>query len=87
MANTKSAAKRTRQTKVRTAKNRRTRNVLKTASRKTSAAIASKDAAAAAESGRLLSSELDRAVKHGTIHRNAANRRKSRLARQLTALK
>jgi ribosomal protein S20 len=37
--------------------------------------------------GRRLASELDRAVKRGTIHRNAAARRKSRLARQLAALK
>ena len=87
MANIKSAAKRARQAKVRTARNRSTTNALKTTSKKTGAAIAAKDSKAAAELGRRLASELDRAVKHGTIHRNAAARRKSRLARQLAALK
>jgi ribosomal protein S20 len=33
-----------------------------------------------------MSSELDRAVKKGTIHRNTANRRKSALARKLAAI-
>jgi small subunit ribosomal protein S20 len=87
MANIKSAAKRARQTKVRTARNRSTLNALKTASKKTSAALGAKDGKIAPELARRLSSELDRAVKHGTIHRNTAARRKSRLARQLAALK
>ena len=87
MANIKSAAKRARQAKVRTARNRSTLNALKTTSKKTGAAIGAKDSKIAAEMGRRLSSELDRAVKHGTIHGNTAARRKSRLARQLAALK
>jgi small subunit ribosomal protein S20 len=86
MANIKSAAKRARQTVVRTARNRSTLNSLKTASKKSAAAFAAKDKAAAAAQARLLSSQLDRAVKHGTIHRNAADRRKSALARKLAAL-
>ena len=87
MANIKSAAKRARQARVRTARNRSTLNALKTASKKTGAAIGTKDATAAQDSARRLTSELDRAVKRGTIHRNTAARRKSRLARQLAALK
>jgi small subunit ribosomal protein S20 len=86
MANIKSAAKRARQTKVRTARNRTTLRTLKTISRHSSAAFESKDKKAAAEKARELSSELDRAVKRGTIHRNTANRRKSALARKLAAL-
>ncbi len=86
MANIKSSAKRARQATVRTARNRSTLHTLKTLSKKTSGAVAAKDKSAAAEQVRLLSSELDRAVKHGTIHRNAANRRKSALARKLAAL-
>lgn len=86
MANTKSAAKRARQTRVRTARNRSTLNALKTLSKKSSAAFEAKDKTAAAAQARLLSSELDRAVKRGTIHRNAADRRKSSLARKLAAL-
>jgi small subunit ribosomal protein S20 len=86
MANIKSAAKRARQTKVRTARNRSTLNTLKTVSRKTNAAIAAADKPAAVANARELSSKLDRAVKSGTIHRNAAARRKSTLARKLAAL-
>jgi small subunit ribosomal protein S20 len=86
MANTKSAAKRARQTRVRTARNRSALNALKTLAKKSSAAFESKDKKAAAAQARLLSSELDRAVKRGTIHRNAADRRKSSLARKLAAL-
>ena len=87
MANIKSAAKRARQAKVRTTRNRSTLHALKTSSKKTGAAIGASDKKSATELARRLSSELDRAVKRGTIHRNAAARRKSRLARQLAALK
>ena len=86
MANIKSSAKRARQSKVRTARNRRTLSTLKTLSRKSQSALAAKDKKSAAEQARDLVSELDRAVKRGTIHRNAANRRKSALARRLAAL-
>lgn len=86
MANTKSAAKRARQTKVRTARNRSTLQKLKTLAKKSGEATGAKDKAAAAERARQLSSELDRAVKRGAIHRNAANRRKSALARKVAAL-
>jgi small subunit ribosomal protein S20 len=85
MANIKSAAKRARQAKVRTTRNRSTLNQLKTLSRKSNAAFAAKDKKSAAEQARELSSALDRAVKRGTIHRNTANRRKSALARKLAA--
>lgn len=86
MANIKSAAKRARQTKVRTVRNRSTLRSLKTLSRKSQTALEAKDKTTAAAQARKLSSELDRAVKSGTIHRNAANRRKSSLARKLAAL-
>ncbi len=86
MANIKSAAKRARQAKVRTARNRSTLRSLKTLSKNTATALSDKDKKAAAERARELSSALDRAVKHGTIHRNAANRRKSALARKLASL-
>ena len=86
MANIKSAAKRARQTKVRTARNRSTLRTLKTLSRSSQTTLDAKDKKAAAEKARELSSQLDRAVKRGTIHRNTANRRKSALARKLAAL-
>lgn len=86
MANIKSAAKRARQAKVRTARNRSTINKLKTLSRHSDSALEAKDKKTAAERVRALSSALDHAVKHGTIHRNTANRRKSALARKLASL-
>jgi ribosomal protein S20 len=86
MANIKSAAKRARQSIVRTARNRSTLRSLKTLAVKTKVALGTKDQKSSADKARELVSELDRAVKHGTIHRNAANRRKSILARKLAAL-
>lgn len=86
MANIKSAAKRARQAKVRTVRNRSALNSLKTLSKKSQAALGAKDKSGAKAQITEYISELDRAVKHGTIHRNAANRRKSSLARKLAAI-
>ncbi len=79
MANTKSAAKRARQTPKRTARNR---TVLTAIKGKTKAARAASGDKALAQA---LVSDLDKAVKRGVIHKNAANRRKSRLAKKLAA--
>ncbi|MGI9086978.1 MAG: 30S ribosomal protein S20 [Chthoniobacterales bacterium] len=74
MANTKSASKRARQTAVRSLRNRsvltRLRNM-----HKSIASAEQKDV----NSSRALTSAVDKAAKRGIIHRNAANRRKSRL--------
>ena len=81
MANTKSAAKRARQNTRRTAVNKRSltavKNQLKTA--RTAIKGGKKDEAKAATSQFI--SSIDKAVKAGRIHRNAANRHKSRLAK------
>jgi small subunit ribosomal protein S20 len=87
MANIKSAAKRARQAEVRTTRNRSAQQALKKLSKKSADALGATDKKAAGELARRLSSALDRAVKKGTIHRNAADRRKSSLARKLAALK
>jgi small subunit ribosomal protein S20 len=84
MANTRSAAKRARQTEARTLRNRRVITSLKTQLKKTGASLAS-GAADAKESARQLVSTLDKAVKSGRIHRNKANRHKSKLAKKLSA--
>ncbi len=85
MANTKSAAKRARQTKTRTLQNRRALTSLKNKLKSVRGDIgAGKLDGAKAELPRLVSA-LDRAVKTGRIHRNAANRKKSRLAKALAA--
>jgi small subunit ribosomal protein S20 len=76
MANTKSAAKRARQSISRARHNRSVRMRLRTLQKRVRAATTSdsKDVYA-------LISALDKAAKRGIIHRNAANRRKARLSR------
>ncbi|MBS0660259.1 MAG: 30S ribosomal protein S20 [Verrucomicrobia bacterium] len=79
MANTKSAAKRARQTKRRTLANSQVKSRVKTAKRKLRDLIAEGDQANAATSYRETISAIDRAVKRGVMHKNAAARNKSRL--------
>jgi small subunit ribosomal protein S20 len=74
MANTKSAAKRSRQSLARSGQNRGVRTGLRTLQKKVRGAGKSD-----AEQIRRLISALDKAVKRGVIHRNAADRRKARL--------
>ena len=88
MANTKSAAKRARQTKTRTLRNRRVSSALKTEQKRMAVQLGAgekADAALTREMYRNLVSELDKAAKRGVIHQNVADRRKSRLARKLVA--
>ena len=81
----RSALKRIRQTTRRTKIKGLARAASRTAVRTARKAIdAGEDAAALVRSA---SSDLDRAVKRGAIHRNAANRRKSRLATQAARAK
>ena len=79
MANTKSAAKRARQTIKRTARNRTVLTALKGKTKAVRTTPGDKALALA------LVSDLDKAVKRGVIHKNAANRRKSRLAKKMAA--
>ena len=74
MANTKSAAKRARQSLSRMRQNRAVRSRLRTLQKRVRGGEA-----ANSETIRTLVSALDKAAKRGIIHRNAANRRKSRL--------
>ncbi len=86
MANTKSAAKRARQTEVRTIENRRALTSIKSLLKKARTEIGTKSKPTAqVEVGKLFSA-LDKAVKTGRIHSNAADRHKSRLNRQLAAI-
>jgi small subunit ribosomal protein S20 len=79
MANTKSAAKRARQTERRALRNRQVLNRIRTLGKRASGASApSADITA-------LISAIDKAAKHGIIHPNAANRRKARLTRARSA--
>ena len=75
MANTKSAAKRSRQTARRSLRNR---SVL-TRLRKMQKSVASGTGQPDGKRVQELISAVDKAAKRGIIHRNAANRRKARL--------
>jgi small subunit ribosomal protein S20 len=81
MANTRSAAKRSRQTLKRTLRNRSVLTRLRTRQKGVRSAEASGDQI------RALISAIDKAAKRGIIHENAANRRKARLNKALAAAK
>jgi small subunit ribosomal protein S20 len=85
MANTKSAAKRARQTQRRTVANRGVLTELKTQLREVRALLTAGKKDTAKTEFQKLASLLDKAVKSGRIHRNAANRHKSNLSRVLAA--
>jgi len=72
MANSKSAAKRARQSSRRTLRNRQVMTHLRSLTKKTKGAPGMEDSQG-------LISALDKAAKRGIIHRNVANRRKARL--------
>jgi small subunit ribosomal protein S20 len=74
-----SVLKRVRQTARRTAVNRRNRSEMRTAVKRFRAAVAAGDLAAAEKLLRPTMSAIDLAVRHGVLHRNTADRQKSRL--------
>ncbi len=83
MAQTKSARKHIRQDLKRRSRNRRRKSVVKQTVRAFNEAVSGGQADQAAETLKKVYSELDAAAAKGTIHKNAAARRKSRLARRL----
>ncbi len=85
MANIKSQVKRNRQNEARRVRNRSIRTALKTSAKKVRTAAETGDAATAAQELRHASRDLDRAVSKGSVHKRTAARRKSRLARLVTA--
>lgn len=87
MAHSLSSKKRIRQNEKRRARNRARRSALKTRLRTVADALGKSDAAAAEKRFREACKLLDREADRGLIHRNAAARRKSRLAARVNALK
>jgi len=81
VANIKSQIKRNRQNERRRVRNRSERTALKTNAKRVHTAAASGDADATTDELRTASRALDKAVSSGSIHKNTAARRKSRLAR------
>ncbi len=86
MANIKSVEKRARQAVTRTERNKSVRSACKTRVKNTRTAIAAGDKEDATGKFNQMASELDRAVKKGVIHKNAARRRKSALQKELNSL-
>ncbi|MDX2080836.1 MAG: 30S ribosomal protein S20 [Terrimicrobiaceae bacterium] len=87
MANTKSAAKSARQSVRRRARNTSVISSLKTEQKALRKALADGNAETAKAGVAKFSAALDKAAKRGVIHKNVANRKKSRLAKALAAKK
>ena len=88
MANHKSAVKRNLQSEKRRIQNRVFRNRTRTLVKKARTVIqAAKDLAAAEAATKDAIRDLDMLASKGTVHKNNAARRKSRLMKQLNALK
>ncbi|MDH7478895.1 MAG: 30S ribosomal protein S20 [Syntrophomonadaceae bacterium] len=83
MPNIKSAMKRAEQAQKRAAKNASERKAVKTAMRRFREALGVGNEEATQATFRRAVSKLDQAAQKGLIHRNAAARKKSRLARKL----
>jgi len=86
MANTKSAKKAARQIARRTVVNRARRSRLRTAVRKVEEAIASGDRSRALAAMAEAEPVVIRAAQKNIVHRNAARRKVSRLARRIAEL-
>jgi len=82
VANIKSQIKRNRQTIKRTERNKAVRSELKTRTKHATAAAA-EGAENTEELARLAQKRIDTAATKGVIHKNAAARRKSRLAKKV----
>ena len=85
MANLASAKKRNRQNERNRIRNRARLSEIKTETRKLLDTVRDGDLSTAAERLSKVTKRLDQVAAKGTLHRNAAARRKSRLARKLNA--
>ena len=86
MANNASAKKRIRQIKVRTERNRVLKSRIKTYRKKLLTAIDDGDKKAVTEAYNQFASATDIAAKKNVIHKNAAGRLKSRMAKRIAAV-
>lgn len=86
MPNIKSAIKRVKTNEKRRALNASQKSALRTAVKAADTAIAGTDVEAAKAALVAATKKLDKAVTKGLLHKNAASRKKSRLAKKLNAL-
>ena len=87
MANTKSAAKRSRQAPVRTARNRSIKTGLKNRLKEFKAALGAGKQEDIKEKAQAVVSAYDKAAKTGVIHQNKADRHKGSINKALVAQK
>lgn len=87
MAHSISAKKRVRQNARRRARNRARKEVLKDAIKTFTAAISGGDVNKAETELRSATRRIDKVAAKGTIHKNTAARKRSRLAKRLNALR
>ena len=86
MAHHKSALKRIRQDKIRTARNRSHRTMVRNAIKNVNLALEQKNLESAQEAYQKMIPVLDKMTLKGIIHANAAARQKSRLNRKIKNL-
>jgi small subunit ribosomal protein S20 len=86
VAHSLSAKKRIKQNAARRERNRARKSVVKTQIRRFSDAVRAGDPERARTELRATIKKLDQTAAKGTLHKNTASRRKSRLARQLNKL-
>ena len=87
MANTKSAEKRNRQAQKRRARNINVRSTVKDAVKSLRETLTTQDGAKSAEAFKAAASRLNKAASKGVIHKRAASRRISRLAKAVNRAK
>lgn len=81
MPNSRSARKSLRQSETRKLRNRSTRSELRNTIKNARLAVAGDDSESTAQALKLASKKIDQAASKGIIHKNAAARTKSRLAK------
>jgi small subunit ribosomal protein S20 len=86
MPNIKSAIKRTKTIEKRRAHRAAQKSALRTAIKGVDTAVATGNMEAAKTALQVASKQLDKAVTKGLIHKNAASRKKSRLAKKVNGL-
>lgn len=85
MANTKSAIKAARKSARLTTRNKGVKTLIKTLHKKLDSAVKANNAEAAKAAGIAYISAMDKAVKSGVVHKNAASRAKSHAAKHVLA--
>lgn len=86
MPNIKSAIKRVKTSEKRRLRNASQKSALRTSIKAVEVAVDNNDANVAKEAFLQASRKLDKAVSKGLLHKNAAARKKSRLAKKVNAL-